>query len=86
VDFYYSEQAVVMEVDGNVHGVTDRILRDQEREQDLQSLGLRIIRYPNDDMMNNVEGVLEDLSHRLLSGSTSPHPSLQRRGIEVPKD
>jgi hypothetical protein len=86
VDFYCSEQAVVIEVDGDVHGIAARMLRDQEREQDLQSLGLRIIRYPNDAMMHNVEGVLEDLSHQVLSGSTSPHPSLQRRGIEVPKD
>ena len=86
VDFYCSEKAVVIEVDEDVHGVADRMLRDQEREKDLQSLGLRIIRYPNDAMMHNVEGVLEDLSHRVLSGSTSPHPSLQRRGTEVPKD
>ena len=86
VDFYCSEKAVVIEVDGDVHGVEDHVLRDQEREKELRSLGLRIIRYTNDDILNNVEGVLEDLSHQLLSGSTSPHPSLQRRGIEVPKD
>ena len=86
VDFYCSEKAVVIEVDGDVHGVADRMVQDQEREKALRSLGLRIIRYTNDDIMNNVEGVLEDLSQRLLSGSTSPHPSFQRRGIEVPKD
>ena len=86
VDFYCSEKAVVIEVDGDVHGVADRMVQDQEREKALRSLGLRIIRYTNDDIMNNVEGVLADLSQRLLSGSTSPHPSLQRRGTEVPKD
>ena len=85
VDFYCSEKAVVLEVDGDVHGVADRMIQDQEREKALRSLGLRIIRYTNDDIMNNVAGVLADLSHRLLPDSTSPHPSLQRRGIEGPK-
>ena len=82
VDFYCPEKAVVIEVDGDVHGVEDQVLRDQEREKKLRSLGLQVIRYTNDDILNNIEGVLEDLSHRLLSESTSPYPSLQRRGCE----
>ena len=85
VDFYCPEKAVVIEVDGDVHGVGDQVLRDQEREKKLRSLGLQVIRYTNDDILNNIEGVLEDLSHRLLSESTSPYPSLQRRGIGLPE-
>lgn len=88
VDFYCPEKAMVIEVDGDVHGLEEQVLKDRNREQELQSLGVQVIRYTNDDVLNNVEGVLEDLGHRLLSGSTSPHPSpfgfaqgtLQRRG------
>ena len=86
VDFYCSEKAVVLEVDGDVHRVADRMVHDQEREKALRSLGLRIIRYTNDDIMNNLAGVLADLSQQLLLDSTSPHPSLQRRGTETSKD
>lgn len=75
VDFYCPEKAVVIEGDGDVHGVEDQVLRDQEREKKLRSLGLQVIRYTNDDILNHIEGVLEDLSHRLLSESTSPYPS-----------
>ena len=48
-----------------------------------RSIGLRVIRYINDDILKNVAGVLEDLAERLSSGSTSPHPSLRRRGEDT---
>jgi hypothetical protein len=41
-----------------------------------------VIRYINDDIMKNLDGVLENLAERLSSGSTSPRPSLRRRGEE----
>ena len=58
----------------------DQVVKDRQREQYLQSLGLRVIRYINDDIVKNLDGVLEDLAERLSSRSTSPHPSLPRRG------
>jgi very-short-patch-repair endonuclease len=57
-------------------------VKDRQREQYLQSLGLRIIRYINHDILKNLDGVLENLAERLLSKSTSPRPSLRRRGKE----
>jgi hypothetical protein len=33
--------------------------------------------------LKNLDGVMEDLSKRLSSGSTSPRPSLRRRGKEA---
>jgi very-short-patch-repair endonuclease len=53
---------------------------DQLRDKYLQSIGLRVIRYFNDDIAKNLDGVLEDLSEKVSSGSTSPRPSLRRRG------
>ena len=83
VDFYCPEQSLVIEVDGDSHADADQVVKDRQREQYLQSLGLRIIRYINDDIVKNLDGVLEDLAERLLSRSTSPHPSLRRRGKET---
>ena len=83
VDFYCPEQSLVIEVDGDSHANADQIVRDQLRDKYFQSLGLRVIRYFNDDIVKNVAGVLEDLAEKLASGSTSPRPSLRRRGKEA---
>ena len=83
VDFYCSEQSLVIEVDGDSHADADQIVKDQSRDRYFQSLGLRVIRYINDDILKNLDGVLEDLAERLSSGSTSPRPSLRRRGKEA---
>ena len=82
VDFYCLEQSLVIEVDGDSHADADQILKDQLRGRYFQSLGLHVIRYINDDILKNLDGVLENLAERLSSGSTSPRPSLRRRGEE----
>ena len=83
VDFYCPEQSLVIEVDGDDHADADQILKDRQREKYLQSLGLHVIRYINDDILKNLDGVMEDLAERLSSRSTSPRPSLRRRGKET---
>ncbi len=83
VDFYCPEQSLVIEVDGDSHADADQVVKDKQREQYLQSLGLRVIRYVNDDIVKNLGGVLEDLAGRISSRSTSPRPSLPRRGKEA---
>ena len=75
VDLYCPERSLVIEVDGDSHAGADQL-----RDRYLQSLGLRVIRYFNDDIVKNLDGDLEDLAEKLSSGSTSPCPSLQRRG------
>ena len=82
VDFYCPEQFPVIEVDGDSHADADQIPKDQLRDRYFQSLGLHVIRYINDDIMKNLDGLLENLAERLSSGSTSPRPSLRRRGKE----
>ena len=83
VDFYCPEQSLVIEVDGDSHAGAEQIMKDKQREQYLRSRGLRVIRYINDDVVKNLDGVLEDLSAKVSLGSTSPNPSLRRRGKEA---
>ena len=80
VDFYCPEQLLVVEIDGDVHAEETKITKDRQRERYLRSLDLQIIRYTNYEVLNNLDGVLEHLLGVLSSDSTSPHPSLQRRG------
>jgi very-short-patch-repair endonuclease len=82
VDFYCPEQSLVVEVDGDSHADAEQIQKDQRRDRYLQSIGLKVVRYRNDDIMKNLDGVLEDLQTRVSSGTTSPRPSLSRRGEE----
>ena len=81
VDFYCPEKGVVIEVDGDTHAEEDQKTRDEERERYLESLGLQVIRYTNQEVLKNLDGVLEDLNKKLSRDSTSPLPSLQRRGM-----
>ncbi len=80
VDFYCPERRIVIEVDGDTHAEADQVVRDKERGLYLASLGLEVVRYTNGDVVDNLEGVLLDLGKRLALISTSPYPSLQRRG------
>ena len=80
VDFFCSELGVVVEVDGKTHTETKQIAYDEIRDRHLKLLGLSILRYTNFEVMSNLEGVLLDLEKHILQISTSPSPSLQRRG------
>lgn len=65
VDFYCSERLTVIEVDGDVHGEELQKRKDEQREKNLKNLGLHIIRYANDEILKNLDGVLEDLKMKL---------------------
>ena len=82
VNFYCPEQFLVIEVDGDSHADADQILKDQLRDRYFQSLGLRVVRYINDDILKNLDRALEDLADRLSSGSL-PSPPLRRRGEDA---
>ena len=68
VDFYCPEQSLVIEEDGDSHADADQIVRDQLRDTYFRSLGLRVIRYFNNDIVKNLAGVLEDLTEKLRRG------------------
>jgi len=51
VDFYCHKAALVVEVDGDVHDLQQE--EDAKREKALRELGLRIIRFGNDEIVKN---------------------------------
>ena len=63
VDFYCKELHLVIEIDGDSHA--DQIEYDQQRTQYLNSLGLRVLRYTNADVLQNLAGVFDDLSQQI---------------------
>ncbi len=59
VDFYCSALALVIEIDGDSH--VDKLEYDAERTRILNAHGLHVIRYTNNEVISNLQGVYENL-------------------------
>jgi ATP-dependent helicase HrpA len=70
VDFYCQELKLVIEVDGSQH-VKNREY-DEIRTKVINSHGIKVIRYWNNEVMSNLEGVYEDLVSRIQAHKISP--------------
>ena len=67
VDLYCSEAALVIEIDGSIHQYTKE--EDAIRQEYIESYGLRLLRFTNDEVINNIDSVLSRISEELR-----PHP------------
>ena len=56
VDFYCHKSALVVEVDGDVHDLQKE--EDGRREKVLSELGLRVVRFRNDEVVSDVSAVV----------------------------
>lgn len=65
VDFYCPDIKLVIEVDGGQHYIKEMEKRDQIRENYLHSLGLRILRFNNLDVLKNIDGVVDEILEHL---------------------
>jgi very-short-patch-repair endonuclease len=74
LDFYCARARLVVEVDGETH--LGRALPDQQRTAWLQSQGLTVVRYWNNQLYDDFDTVLESLwsmCHAAVE-MPSPHP------------
>jgi very-short-patch-repair endonuclease len=56
VDFYYHQAALVIELDGSVHLGSEA--EDKKRERALVELGLRVLRFTNDQIEKDCAAIL----------------------------
>ncbi len=61
VDFYCAGVKLVIEIDGDTHDGSPAIDSDLRRTRFLESLGYRVIRYNNSNVLKNIDGVIQDL-------------------------
>ena len=61
VDFYCPKIKLVIEIDGGQHYEDSLIHRDQIRDEFMKKLGIRVLRYTNTDVIDNIDGVIENL-------------------------
>lgn len=63
VDFASKAARLIIEIDGDTHSAKDRY--DARRTEFLESLGYRVIRFANPDVISNIEGVLSVIADAL---------------------
>ncbi|MBK6912439.1 MAG: endonuclease domain-containing protein [Ignavibacteriales bacterium] len=73
-DFYCYEEKLIIELDGEYHKY--RLTEDIERTLILDRLGLKVIRFKNNEVEGNINAVLGKITEELL---THPSPSLSKR-------
>jgi adenine-specific DNA-methyltransferase len=59
LDFYCAELHLAIELDGGQHYGERGQLKDRRRDEFLRDLGIRVLRFGNQDVLTNLEGVLE---------------------------
>ena len=59
VDFYCAKAKLVIELDGSGHYTEEQKIYDEKRTQELEKLGILVIRIPNNEVLRNFKGVCE---------------------------
>lgn len=76
VDFYCPEKHLVIELDGSQHIDNQD---DTERDKYLNNLNIRVLRFWDNDVNNNLEGVLLKIQEYLKNNLTYPSPLIEGR-------
>jgi very-short-patch-repair endonuclease len=66
VDFYCHKADLVIEVDGDIHDLQQE--EDALRENALKEFGLRIIRFRNEEILNDLSSVVEKIKEQASAG------------------
>ena len=81
LDFVALEQKLVVEVDGGQHDRDPAKTTDRKRTQWLQSKGYRVVRFWDNDVLTNIDGVAAAV-RQLLPHSSHPHLTSPFEGEE----
>ncbi len=74
-DFYCSKNLLVIEVDGSQHLTNHEY--DKDREKYFSDIGVRTLRFWNNEVNTNIDGVMQKITSEL---EIQPHPSPLLKG------
>jgi very-short-patch-repair endonuclease len=74
VDFYCAKLKLVIEVDGGYHFTEEMQEYDQRRTARLETYGITVIRFTNDQVLHNFEGVCSEINE-YIQQHLPPDPS-----------
>src|ERR687886_420108 len=87
VDFYCTELKLAIEIDGDSHFQDGVQEYDQERQAVIESVEIQFLRFTNDEVYGNLEGVLERIIQKIGElWNEPPPPPLIRGGEEKRTD
>jgi very-short-patch-repair endonuclease len=76
VDFLCHSAKLVVELDGASHDFEERMNADENRDAFFVSEGFQILRFTNNEVMSNLEGVVETIRQAATSWACGSPPSL----------
>ncbi|MEA5598966.1 endonuclease domain-containing protein [Rivularia sp. UHCC 0363] len=62
IDFYSPILKLAIEIDGESHFMEGAAEYDRERQTYIESFGIKFVRFTNNDVYNNLDGVLETIA------------------------
>ena len=68
LDFYIPSAKLAIEIDGRQHKLAENREDDRIRDEFLNSLGITVVRYTNDDIRDRFQAVAKDILDRLGLG------------------
>ncbi|MEI6348544.1 MAG: endonuclease domain-containing protein [Bacteroidota bacterium] len=66
VDFYCHELKLIVEIDGSIHDTEIQKERDESRTFMFEELGLKVIRFENQMVMNDLTKVLAEIEKHMI--------------------
>ncbi len=78
VDFVNLEKKVVIELDGRQHALH---AKDMIRDEWLRAEGYKVLRFWDNQVFNNLEGVLETIRDALITPHPDPLPQGEREKV-----
>jgi very-short-patch-repair endonuclease len=70
IDFYCAEKRLAVEVDGKYHIQKEVQKHDAYRADFLTALGISVVRFSNEEVMNDIDAVCRKIIEALPSGIT----------------
>jgi len=64
-DFYCPVEKLIIELDGQHHYTPEGIASDTERDEHLEQMNIRILRFENIEVLNNLTSVLKTIKAHL---------------------
>ena len=64
VDFYCHQAGLVIEVDGDIHDLQKE--EDDRRERVMSEMGLRVVRFGNDEVLGGLSAVVGKIGEQVL--------------------
>ena len=61
-DLYCPDEQLVVEVDGSAHQMPGAEYHDEIRDAFLKSLGVRVLRFDNKDVLDDLDAVLDEIA------------------------